>query len=86
MALGQLMAQCVVWGPSGLVTTQDAPEACQGFVLLQSTEYVNAMSLAQGLEIPAVEQIGAAFAAAFILPVLCFIVARCVRSVYVWEK
>lgn len=80
------MAQCVVWQNNVLVATVDAPEACQGFLLMQSTEYVNAMSLAQGLQIPAVEQIGAAFAAGFVLPALCFLVARCVRSIFVWEK
>ncbi|WP_454763093.1 hypothetical protein [Cupriavidus campinensis] len=69
-----------------MATTTDAPEACTGYLLVTSTEYVNMTALAQGLQIPAVEQIGAAFAAGFILPALCFIVARCVRSIFVWEK
>jgi len=79
------MAQCVVWQGASLVATMDAPEACQGFVLLQSTEYTNAMSLAQGLQIPTQDQMGAAFALGFILPATCFVVARVCRALFVWE-
>lgn len=79
------MAQCVVWQGASLVATIDAPEACQGFVLLQSTEYTNAMSLAQGLQVPTSDQIGAAFALGFVLPMTCYVVARCVRATFLWE-
>nr|DAP29553.1 MAG TPA: tail protein [Inoviridae sp.] len=79
------MAQCVVWQGAALVATVDAPEACQGYVLLQSTEYTNAMSLAQGLQIPTSDQIGAAFALGFILPATCYVVARTVRAIFLWE-
>lgn len=79
------MAQCVVFQGASLVATVDAPEACPGYLLLQTTEYTNAMSLAQGLQVPAQDQLSAAFALGFILPATCFVVARVIRSLFVWE-
>ncbi len=79
------MALCVVWQGAALVATVDAPEVCQGYVLLQSTEYTNAMALAQGLQVPTQEQVGQAFALGFVLPLTLYVVARTVRSVFLWE-
>ncbi len=80
------MAQCVLWQANGLVATADTPETCQGFVLQTATEYTSTLTLAQALQPPAGTDIGAAFLLGFSLPVVCFVVARMVRSVFVWEK
>lgn len=80
------MAQCVTWGANGLVATADAPEQCQGFILQTAAEYTSTLTLAQALQPPAGTDIGAAYLLGFSLPVLCFVVARMVRSVFVWEK
>ncbi|SPK73197.1 conserved protein of unknown function [Cupriavidus taiwanensis] len=80
------MAQCVVWTANGLTATSDAPEACQGFILQTASEYTSTLTLAQALQPPAGTDIGAAYLLGFSLPVLCFVVARMVRSVFVWEK
>ncbi|NUA30181.1 hypothetical protein [Cupriavidus basilensis] len=68
------------------MATTDTPEACQGFVLQTASEYTSTLTLAQALQPPAGTDIGAAFLLGFSLPVVCFVVARMVRSVFVWEK
>ncbi len=80
------MAQCVIWQNGVLVATADAPEACQGFVMQTAAEYTSTLTLAKALQPPAGTDIGAAFLLGWSLPVLCFVVARLVRSVMIWEK
>lgn len=80
------MAQCVLFQGGALTATADAPEACQGFVLQTAAEYTSTLTLAQALQPPAATDIGAAWLLGFSLPVVCFVVARMVRSVFVWEK
>jgi hypothetical protein len=75
------MAQCVTWQGGALVATTDAPEACQGFLLMQTNEYATAMTLGSAFEMPAADQIGAAWAVGFCLPVLCYVVARSCRII-----
>lgn len=80
------MTQCVVFQGGLLVATADAPATCAGYVLQTASEYSASMTLAQALQPPAGTDIGAAFVLGFSLPVLCFVVARLVRSVLIWEK
>ena len=80
------MAQCVLFTGGALTATSDAPEACQGFVMQTAAEYTSTLSLAHALQPPAATDIGAAWLLGFSLPVVCFVVARMVRSVFVWEK
>lgn len=81
------MAQCVLWQGSTLVPTADVPEACQGYVMQTAAEYTSTLTLAQALQPPAGTDLGQAFLLGFSLPVVCFVVARMVRSVAsFWEK
>jgi len=80
------VALCVLWQGTTLVATADAPEACQGYILQTAAEYTSTLTLAQALQPPAGTDIGAAFLLGFSLPVVCFVVARMVRSISIWEK
>ena len=80
------MTQCVVFQGNTLVATADAPAACQGYVLQTGAEYTATMTLATALQPPTKTEMGQAFSLGFTMPVLCYVVARLVRSVMVWEK
>jgi hypothetical protein len=76
------MAQCVLVAQGGAMTvTNDAPQACQGFLMLTPGEYQNATALYTWMQVPPQTDLATAFGTAFVLVCGCYMAGYAVGRI-----
>ena len=76
------MATCVSLGEGGALTVVPVPiEQCQGYALVQASEYANVATLSKIFTVPASTEMAGYFSLAFTLPCTLYLVGHAVGRI-----